>query len=217
MKWTGGIVLNNFLSNFFRDFIRKNLGLYLLVLLLFVLGIVFGSLVVNMLSPVQSNEVLSYIEGFFTNVKNIDIDPGNIFSISIANNLKNALAIFMSGLIVIGLPLVFILIIFRGFILGFTVGFLIQELGIKGIIFALLAILPQNLIIIPTIISLGVAATAFALSIMKNRLRHYPEDYPRLIVGYAMFNIACTLLLVMAGLIEGYISPIFIKLVTPYL
>ena len=207
----------NYLPNFLRDFIRRNMGLYLLISLIFIAGIIFGSLAVNMLSPVQSDEVLSYIEGFFANVKNIDLDPANIFTISIVNNLKNALAIFILSLIVIGLPLVLLLIMFRGFILGFTVGFLINELGIKGVIFSILAILPQNLIIIPTVISLGVAGTAFALSIIKNRFRHYPEDYPGLIFGFAMFSIACSILLVTASLVEGYISPIFIKLVTPYL
>lgn len=207
----------SFIPIIIKGFIRKNLGIYVLVSLLFVAGIVFGSIVVNMLSPAQSEDILSYIEGFFTNVNNIDIDPATIFSISIANNLKNALVICISGLMVIGLPLVLALILFRGFILGFTVGFLMRELGIKGVIFSLLAILPQNIIILPAIISIGVAGVAFALSVIRSRFKRYSEDYSSLILGYIMFNIVCSIFLVMAGLIEGYISPIFIKLVTPYI
>jgi stage II sporulation protein M len=217
MKWTwGGISLNYFPRVIF-DYFKKNMGLYIFVFLIFVGGTILGSIAVNMMSDNQMKATLDFINSFFVNVKNIEVNFSTIFYVSISNNLKTALTLCILGLTIVGLPLIPAVIFFRGFVLGFTVGFFIGSLGVKGILFSILSILPQNIIIIPSIISIGVAGMTLSLTVLKNRFKHYTEDYPRLLMGYFLFNFTFCVMLILAGLIEGYISPVFIRLLTNYI
>jgi len=130
--------------------------------------------------------------------------------------MKTAALLILLGLSIIGIPFILGVIWFRGFVLGFTVAFLIEELGAKGIILSILSIFPQNLIILPCIISIGVTGMTFAITVIKNRIKNYRESYSQMIGGYILLNLLFSCLLVISGLIEGYISPIFIKLFSNY-
>jgi len=207
----------NYFPRLVLDYFKKNMGVYVFIALFFVGGIICGSIAVNMMSDDQMQTTLNFINGFFANIKNIDVDSSTIFYISISNNLKTAVILCILGLTIIGLPLIPAMIFFRGFVMGFTVGFFIGSMGIKGILFSLLSILPQNIIIIPSVISIGVAGMTLSLTIVKNRLKRYVEDYPRLLLGYILFNFTFCIMLIMAGLIEGYISPVFIRLLMAYI
>jgi stage II sporulation protein M len=121
------------------------------------------------------------------------------------------------GFTVIGFPLILALIFLRGYILGFTVGFFIGGLGARGLLLSILSILPQNMIIIPSIISIAVAGTIFSATVLKNRKVLYAEGYSHLIISYVLYNLMFSVLLVFSSLIEGYISPTFIKLLTHYI
>lgn len=199
------------------NYLKKNIGLYILLTLFFVAGIIFGSIAVNMISESQLKNVLNYFNGFIANVNNIDINPSTVFYISVSNNLKLALVIVLFGLTIIGMPFILALIFFRGFVLGFTVGFIINQLGAGGVFFAFLSILPQNLIIIPSILSLGVTGVTFSMSILKNRRKASTDSYSQLLGSYILLNCVFSLMLVLGGLIEGYISPVFIKVMTQYM
>lgn len=199
------------------SYLKKNIGLYILLTLFFIAGIISGSIAVNMISDSQLKNALNYFNGFIANVNNIDINPTTIFYISASNNLKLALVIVLFGLTIIGVPFILALIFFRGFILGFTVGFIINQLGAGGVFFAFLSILPQNFIIIPSILSLGVTGVAFSMSILKIRRKVATDNYSQLLGSYILLNCVFSIMLVLGGLIEGYISPVFIKVMTQYM
>ncbi|MCR4430701.1 MAG: stage II sporulation protein M [Tepidanaerobacteraceae bacterium] len=207
----------NYFPRIFMNYFKKNLTLYVSITIFFIGGILGGSIAVNMMSDVQTQTVLNFINSFFANAKNIDVDSTAIFYLSISNNLKTAAMLCVLGLTIIGLPLILIIIFFRGFILGYTVGFFIRSMGIKGILFSVLSILPQNILIIPSIISIGVAAMVLSLTIVRSRLWHYSENFSHLLLGYFLYNFIFCTILVLAGLIEGYISPVFIRFITSYI
>lgn len=207
----------NYFPRIMMNYLKKNLTLYVSITIFFIGGILSGSIAVNMMSDVQTQTMLNFLNSFFANIKNIDVDSTTVFYLSISNNLKTAAILCVLGLTIIGLPLILIIIFFRGFVLGYTVGFLIRSMGIKGILFSLLSILPQNILIIPSIISIGVAAMVLSLTIIRNRLWHYTENFSHLLFGYFLYNFTFCTILVLAGLIEGYVSPVFIRFITAYI
>jgi stage II sporulation protein M len=207
----------NYLPRGIISFFKQNITCYIILLIVFISGVILGSISVNMMSDTQLQDLSDFINGFFANAKNISVDPPTIFYSSLSNNLKTLFTLFICGLVIIGLPLIFILIFFRGFIMGFTVGFFISEMGIRGIVFSLLSVLPQNIIIVPSIISVGVAGIGFSSNMLKNRRIIQSESYIQILASYFLFNFVFSILLVVAALIEGYISPVFIKLLTPYM
>lgn len=199
------------------SYTKQNIGFYLLTVLILLSGVVLGSFSVGLLSETQKNELLNYVELFFSNVRNLNIDSAGVFYTSVLNNLKTALVISFAGLFVITFPLIPAVIFFRGYILGFTVGFLASEFGIKGCIFAVFTIFPQNLITIPVIISIGVTGICFAVEVIKNRKKIDKGEYLNMTASYLLLNLGFSLFFILAGLIEGYISPLFIKLFSTYI
>ena len=49
-----------------------------------------------------------------------------------------------AGLTVIGAPVVLGIVFLRGFVLGFTIGFIIDELYVRGLILSLSSVLPTT-------------------------------------------------------------------------
>ncbi len=206
----------NFFPKILTEYFKRNIIQYIFLSIILIIGIVLGSITVNFISDMQSENIQSFIKGFLANVNGISVDYSSVFYISLSNNIKTAVLLILLGLSVVGIPFILGIIFFRGFILGFTVGFLIEDLGSKGLILSVLSILPQNLIILPCIISIGVTALTFATTVIKNRLKNYHENYTQMISGYILLNLFFSFLLVISGLIEGYISPMFIKLFSNY-
>ena len=207
----------NYFPKLLKDYFKKNLGLYMLVSFIFIIGVVTGSISVNLMPENQMKDILSFINSFLANVNNVSVESSEIFVVSLSNNLKTSLLLGVLGFTVIGFPLILALIFLRGYILGFTVGFFIGGLGARGLLLSILSILPQNMIIIPSIISIAVAGTIFSATVLKNRKVLYAEGYSHLIISYVLYNLMFSVLLVFSSLIEGYISPTFIKLLTHYI
>lgn len=207
----------NYFPKALIEYLRKNIVQYMFLSIVLISGIIVGSITVKMISDIQMESIVSFINGFLANINNISVDCSSIFYLSLSNNLKTAIALILLGLSVVGLPFILTVIFFRGFMLGFTVGFLIEQLGSKGIVLSILSILPQNLIILPCIVSIGVTSLTFAMAVIKNRIKNYHESYSQMVIGYLLLNLFFSFLLIISGLIEGYISPIFIKFYTNYL
>lgn len=200
-----------------KYYLKNNIVLFVVLFVVFVLGVMSGSILVNLMSDVQTNNTLTFINGFLSNVNSTNVDASAVFSVSLSNNLKTALILIISGLTIIGMPVIFVMVFFRGLSLGFTVGFFIRELGIKGVIFSLLSVLPQNIIIIPAIVSIGVTGVMFSTSILKNKNHTGVKNYPYMLLNYGILNLIFCTSLVIASLIEGYISPAFIKFMTNHI
>ncbi|MGB9839913.1 stage II sporulation protein M [Thermovenabulum sp.] len=199
------------------EYIKKNIGLYIILLLILVIGILSGSLTVNLLSALQKEELTKYLNMFFININNMDLDSTNIFYSSLSNNLKTLLIIFLSGLLIFGFPIVFIIIFLRGFMLGFTTGYFISEFGTKGVLLSIFAIVPQNILIITGILSIGVTTLYFDFTVLKSKRKYYRESYGNLILGYLFSFLFFSLFLLFASLIEGYISPFLIRIIANYI
>lgn len=215
MKWMGGGILH--FSEILKTYFKNNIILFIVLFSVLVIGIVIGSISVNLISDIQTRNILTFINGFLSSINNVNINSSAVFSVSLSNNLKVALILIISGLTVIGMPVIFVTLFFRGLSLGFTVGFFIREMGIKGVIFSLLAILPQNIIIIPAIISIGVTGIMFSKAILKNKKHTNSYNYPYLLLNYGILNFMFCISLLIASLIEGYISPTFIKFMSNHL
>jgi len=206
----------NYFANLLKEYFKRNIFQYIFLSVILIIGIIIGSVTVNFISDVQAANIQSFINGFLANVNSTAVDYSSVFYLSMSNNMKTAALLILLGLSIIGIPFILGVIWFRGFVLGFTVAFLIEELGAKGIILSILSIFPQNLIILPCIISIGVTGMTFAITVIKNRIKNYRESYSQMIGGYILLNLLFSCLLVISGLIEGYISPIFIKLFSNY-
>jgi len=95
--------------------VRNQMSLYLFITVLFMMGVVFGAVVVNTLSPAQKEGLLEYLGYFFRGLEqNTIAEPQIAFQHSMGDHLRNLGLMWMLGLSIIGIPLILILIFLKG-------------------------------------------------------------------------------------------------------
>jgi len=130
-----------------KSHLGNNYLVYLFVLLFLIMGIIFGVIGTKALTSQQLIGLNQYIDtGLETISKDFDYQAAALHAIW--RNMKTILKIWFLGLTVIGVPLILVIVFTRGFVLGFTVGFILQNKAWQGLGLILLTIFPQN--IIPT-------------------------------------------------------------------
>lgn len=196
--------------------IQGNLLTYFFVILFFMIGLSSGAFTTKALSESENRELIAYLENFF---KIIDVDSIDRFALlkqSLVNNLQTGILIWILGVTIIGIPLILLLIALRGFVIGFTVGFLIKQMGTKGLVFSIFSVLPQNILILPGVIIIGVLAISFSVMLIKNRLnkhRPYKNVFSQFLV-YSTIIAIVYIFITIGCLIEAYVSPLFIGYIT---
>ncbi|BCV21763.1 stage II sporulation protein M [Moorella sp. Hama-1] len=195
--------------------LHDNLGLYLLVGFFFLAGIIAGTVAVNFLEPQQVSQMGSYLGKLLDQFNG----EGPAFNYAAYQALMSALKemglVWFLGLTVIGIPLIIGLVFFKGAILGFTVGFLVQQKALAGVVLSFLAILPPNIIQIPALFLAAVLGISFSISLMHSRSQVGGAILPRFLT-YSFLMLLVAVLLIGGGLVEAYLSPFFARAVLAY-
>ena len=192
-----------------KDFILRNihdnLKSYLIVIILFIIGIVAGVIFINNANEAQGVEIQDYINSFISSLKqDYHIDKMELLKSSLWDNFILIISMWFIGSTVIGIPIVFGIVIFRGFCIGYAVSSAVAVLGAqKGIIFLITTMFLQNIIFIPVIICMAVSCIRLYKSIMKDKRR---ENIKLEIIRHTLVSIMLFIVLVLATLIEVYIS-----------
>lgn len=112
--------------------IENNIKEYLIVTIIFLIGIVIGVIFINNISENQSSEITGYITSFIQELKdNKDINSLLLLKDSIKKNVVLAIFLWFMGSTVIGISVVYLIVCFRGFCLGYTISSIILSLGIR--------------------------------------------------------------------------------------
>lgn len=182
--------------------------IYLFMIILFLTGIIFGAVIVNSMNPIQKQDLFFYLERFFNHTVNDQgINRFTVFQESLFYHLKYLSVTFILGLSVIGLPVVWVLLFIKGLVIGFSVGFIVNQLGSQGLLFATLSIAPHNLLVIPIYIIAGSLAMIFALVLMKKLFsRRSAESLFIPFVNYIAVFSVLLILSIGAALLESYVS-----------
>lgn len=190
---------------------KKTAGFSPLILcaLLFLTGIVMGALSLKVLSVNEKAELVSYLEVFMRGLRSPGIEPGIVFRLSLAQNLKAAAMIWAFGLSIIGAPLCCVMLMIRGFMLGFSASFVIREVSPGGALMFIAGMLPQNIISVPVMVLLATFSLTFSLVLFHERPWTYGGLWKK-IASYTWKCAVLTLLFVLSSLIEAYVSPLLL-------
>ena len=188
---------------------------YFIVLLMFIIGIFAGVLFVNNMQNDQNMQVTSYLSNFIEKFKGIEnLNSAEILKNSILQNVMLVCILWFFGTTVIGLPVVFGIVLYRGFCLGYTISATIMVLGLsKGIAFILISLLLHNIIFIPAILAVAVSGFKLYKSIIKDRRK---DNIKLEILRHTIFSIVMLVVLMLSSVIEVFISTNILKGVIKY-
>lgn len=201
------IIINNIL---------KNKRKYILLLLIFIIGIVLGVFFINNSDENQKKEINEYIMNFVTTLKeNNSIDKKELVKASLKGNIVMGIALWFIGSTVIGLPLIYFFVLYKGLCIGYTMSSAILTLSTgKGILFCISSILLHNIIMIPAILMIVASGTNLCQAIIKNRTK---ENIKLEIIKHSIISFIGIILFMLSSLVEVYISTNFLMLVVKYI
>lgn len=155
--------------NFIKEHFRQYKMLYILLLVIFSIGFIIGATNSAFLGQEAKGEASKYIVSFIDSVKTKDIDNNVLLREILISDLKIIVYPWLLGLVIIGMPLIFVYIVLEGYALGFTITSIIGGLGWgKGILFISAGMLPQEIILIPLMFMVAVNGIMFSKIILKN-------------------------------------------------
>ena len=187
------------------ELVKNNIKEYIIITLIFLIGIFLGVMFVNNLGEEQKTEIVSYVNTYVEAFKQSDSSSNiTLLQNNIKDNIILPLIIWFIGSTVIGIPIVFGIIAFRGFCLGYTISSITVFFGVtKGIAFTAISIIMQNILFIPAIISLGVSALKVYKSIYGDKRK---ENIKLELVRHTVFSIVMLLVLIASAVVETEIS-----------
>ena len=203
-------------KNTIIEYSRNNSKEYILVILIFIIGLFMGVMFINNTSIENENIIINYITEFkekFSLMENID--KANLVANSIKNNIFLAIIIWLAGTTIIGMPVVLGLILFRGFCLGYTISAITYTFGVgKGFLFCILSKFLQNILFIPALLTMGVSSIKLYKSIINDRRK---ENIKIEIVRHTIISIMMLGVLIIASFIENEVSVSLLKMGIKYI
>ncbi|MGO4539799.1 stage II sporulation protein M [Paenibacillus sp. 2TAB19] len=198
--------------------VKNNLSLYVFVAVLFVVGAIFGALMVNALTFEQQQDLAQDVDQYVRLMgAGIGVDETDSFWERFFFHGKWMLLLWLLGITVVGIPGVLALNFLKGALVGFSIGTLINQYAWKGVWFSLVSIAPQNIIAIPAMIVTSVAALTFSIYVVKNRLLQQKGTLAPELAGFTSTTLLMVIVLAGASLFEAYVSPTIIGWASPLL
>lgn len=101
-----------------KKHIENNLKYYILVTIIFIIGVIIGVLYINNSKDIQAKEISEFINDFINKIKDdASIDYIKLLSNCIRQNLIFAILLWFAGLTVIGIVAVYGIVAYKGFCL----------------------------------------------------------------------------------------------------
>ncbi len=202
--------------NYLFETIKKERILLTFIIILFILGLVFGSLFINFVSNDDKTMLINQVTSYFNNISKLNdsVFGINVVFPEILNNLLQLLLIFILGISMIGLFAVIIIIFFKGFTLGVTLGTILLKYKLKGVLASVLYVAPC--LIINTLIYIFMSFFALNASIkfLKALFKKDNLNFKSFLGKYLLAFLCSLLLIAINTVIDAFLTPVLLKLFT---
>lgn len=185
------------------EFLVQNWLPVLLAGLFLSTGIGCGAWAATGLAPGEVTHLNRYVDTIFLHLKP---DRTEALRAALETNGLTIAGIYLSGLTIIGIPVIAGLLFVRGFALGFTAGFIIGQKGWQGVLIATAALLPQNLILVPVLVLASALAACFATALVR-RIFNPRVPVATGLARYSLFMAVMALAALGCGFIEVLVTP----------
>ena len=190
---------------------NKNLFIFLLVLIL--VGVGAGALFSMLLNESDKELVYNYLNSFFTNINNNNLQLNTSFLNTLIFTLGYALIIWIFGISIIGILLILPFLFIKAFVLGFSVGSILINFKFKGILISFIYIIPHHVINILIYILVSAYAIMISYRLISSMKNKKVFDFKIIMNRYTYILFFSLTILFSTSLYEALVMPKVLALV----
>lgn len=191
-----------------KEHVRQYWVIYLTLMSVYLAGVVLGAVGVGALGGQETSQLGKFLDSLLLSQPS-SLNP-QFLEVLARDTLIMMAGIWVLGLTIIGTPLIYLIVFTRGFILGFTVSFIIEVKGAIGIALVLITIFTPALAAVPLLMLGAGMATIFSFLLLRGRTRG--ESLKREFLYYSISAAVVSLGAVAVGVAQGYFSLLGVRL-----
>lgn len=201
---------------YLNEAIKKEKVLVIFAFIIFFVGLIFGSLFINFISENDKKLLVEQLMIYITNISELshDVFGTNVFVSELINNITLILLVFFLGISMIGIPVVILILFYKGFMLGTTISTIIYKYSFKGIIGSFLYIFPITILNICLYIFICFFAVNSSLKFLKAIIKKDNLNFKSFLGRYLLAFFISIFTMVLLCFVDSYISPLIFKLFT---
>ena len=198
-----------------KDFLIKNFKMQDNIILVFagvlLTGVLLGSICYNIFSDKLSLSLKAMLENYVTYYNFADIN--NLFFVFLRESSILLLA-FIFGYTIIGVPFLFLIILFKGFCFGISISTFILTFGFEGIFIGACTFAIQNIIYIIAdclmiFISLKSSISVASYYRGSSHILKPDRSFLNNFKGYLFLNI----FIIFGSIFEGIVNPVLLNII----
>lgn len=197
----------------FKITIKHNKKVIFFLGIIAVIAIIFGSLFSVMLNESDKNLTLEYINNFFENIKNNNLNYILALKNGSISSLGFILIVWLLGVSIIGMPIVLFMYFSKFFVIGFSISSIIKGYGLKGCLLSFAYIFPHHIIYIIVYTILTVYSIKMSIKLISTIIKKDKIDFKPIVNKYILVLLLSVIIAVLTLLFEVFITPKFINLI----
>lgn len=197
----------------FKITIKHNKKVIFFLGIIAVIAIIFGSLFSVMLNESDKNLTLEYINNFFENIKNNNLNYILALKNGSISSLGFILIVWLLGVSIIGMPIVLFMYFSKFFVIGFSISSIIKGYGLKGCLLSFAYIFPHHIIYIIVYTILTVYSIKMSIKLISTIIKKDKIDFKPIVNKYLLVLLLSVIIAVLTLIFEVFITPKFINLI----
>lgn len=197
----------------FKITIKHNKKVIFFLGIIAVIAIIFGSLFSVMLNESDKNLTLEYINNFFENIKNNNLNYILALKNGSISSLGFILIVWLLGVSIIGMPIVLFMYFSKFFVIGFSISSIIKGYGLKGCLLSFAYIFPHHIIYVIAYTILTVYSIKMSIKLISTIIKKDKIDFKPIINKYLLVLLLSVIIAALVLLFEVFITPKFINLI----
>lgn len=192
---------------------KNNQRLILFLIGISIIGLLFGSIFITIISKQDQSLIQNYIKTFINTIQNGQLNYITAIQNTLVGNFSFVIAIWLLGISIIGIPIIIFLYFTKSFMIGFSVASFILNYKWKGILYSLIYIFPHHLINLIFFTLLMIYSLKFSFYLLDSIIKKKTIHFKNLINPYLGVLIIVTIALLVTSLYETFAVPYLLELI----
>ena len=184
-----------------------NRKLFIFLFLLFIIGLLVGSLFTTILKDSDQTLVKDSLNNFLTSINKNQLKVETTFLPALFSQIVYVLSVWLLGVSILGLPIVIILYFSKSFTLGFSIGSLLYHYHTKGILLSIAYIFPHQIINFFIYTILTIYSLSLSLKLLDSLIHKKRLDFRFILNKYLFILILSLVGVIITSLLEIFVMP----------